>query len=59
MNQKRIAVLMTVHNRKDKTVTCLRHLFNVPRVFLTIEVYLTDDACTDGTVAAVKNEYPS
>lgn len=58
MNQKRIAVLMTVHNRKDKTVTCLRHLFNVPRVFLTIEVYLTDDACTDGTVAAVKNEYP-
>lgn len=50
-----IAVLMTCHNRRDKTLNCLDALFksnSVPDV--AIEVFLVDDGSTDGTSNAVK-----
>lgn len=54
-----IAVLLTVFNRKDKTLKCLQHLFNqLPIEGYSIDVYLTDDGCTDGTPEAVKEQYP-
>ncbi|AYQ31763.1 glycosyltransferase family 2 protein [Runella sp. SP2] len=57
---KTIAVLITVHNRKNKTLQCLTHLFDQQAVEgYQLEVYLTDDGCTDGTVQAVTNQYPS
>ena len=52
----RIAVLMTVHNRKAKTVRCLQSLQDtwLPcREQFGVEVFLTDDGCTDGTADAV------
>mgnify|MGYP003616443677 CR=1 FL=1 len=56
----RFAVLMTCFNRKEKTINCLNNLFNcffgVPHDF---DVYLVDDASTDGTVAAVRSKFPS
>lgn len=54
-----IAVLLTVHNRKEKTLHCLQDLFTqeIPKGF-QIDVYLTDDGCTDGTPKAVKMQYP-
>lgn len=57
--QKHIAVLITCHNRKDKTLVCLDSLFNcvVPQDLL-IEVFLVDDGSTDGTRNAVKQNYP-
>lgn len=57
---KYIAVLITVHNRKEKTLECLDHLFAQQDINgYKIEVYLTDDGCTDGTVHAVTNQYSS
>lgn len=50
-----IAVILTCHNRKEKTLACLRSLYKISSYF---KIYLTDDACTDGTSTAIKNEFP-
>lgn len=56
---KTIAVLLTVHNRKAKTLSCLNSLFNAERPKgVQIEVYLTNDGCTDGTPEVVKEQFP-
>ena len=56
---KKIAVLLTVHNRKEKTLLCLNELFSqqIPKEY-SFEVYLTDDDCTDGTPEAIKANFP-
>lgn len=56
---KKIAVLLTVHNRKEKTLNCLHNLFSqiIPSDFV-VDVYMTDDGCTDGTVKSVSCKYP-
>lgn len=58
--EKLIAVLLTVHNRKAKTLSCLKELYNqvLPNGF-SFDVYLTDDGCTDGTPEEVVNIYPT
>lgn len=53
----RIAVLLTCHNRKDKTRNCLKSLFSV-RMEHQCDVFLTDDGSTDGTSEMIKNEFP-
>ena len=54
------AVLLTVFNRKDKTLQCLSQLFDqLPVEDIQIDVFLTDDGCTDGTAEAVENLFPS
>lgn len=55
----KIAVLLTCHNRREKTLRCLHSLFkmSIPNAYL-IEVFLVDDGSTDGTSQAVKNLYP-
>lgn len=55
-----IAALLTVYNRKEKTLACLRELFaqNIPDNYI-LNVYLTDDGCTDGTPEAIAIEFPS
>lgn len=55
----RIAVLMTVHNRREKTMRALDNL-NAQKLpeGLELTVFLTDDGCIDGTAEAVKREYP-
>lgn len=56
---KSIAVLLTVFNRKDKTIQCLGQLYSqLPIDNYAVDVYLTDDGCTDGTPEAVKAEFP-
>ena len=58
----KIAVLMTVYNRKEKTLRCLDSLRDTLQAFegpVSVSVFLTDDGCTDGTAAAVcEQEYP-
>ena len=56
---KKIAVLLTVHNRKQKTLECLRNLYSqqITKDYV-FDVYLTDDGCTDGTSEAVSQEFP-
>lgn len=55
-----IAVIMTVHNRKEKTMRCLENLAKqeMPDRY-SYEVWLTDDGCSDGTREAVTNAYPT
>lgn len=54
-----IAVLITVHNRCQQTLSCLRELFkqSLPDGY-ALEVFLTDDGCTDGTPQVVREHYP-
>lgn len=55
-----IAVLLTCHNRREKTLGCLASLFRqgAPKGNI-LQVYLVDDGSTDGTAAAVRSKYPS
>ena len=56
---KTIAALLTVHNRKEQTLKCLQNISKVslPKDVL-LDIYLTDDGCTDGTPEAVVEKYP-
>ena len=59
MKDKRVAVLLTCHNRKAKTLDCLASFYRA--VFpagYTFDIFLTDDGSTDGTKDAVKKLYP-
>lgn len=59
MMKQSIAVLLTVHNRKAKTLKCLQRLYaQLPLDGFLVDVYLTDDGCTDGTPEAVKQQFP-
>jgi GT2 family glycosyltransferase len=55
-----IAVLMACFNRRDTTLSCLGSLFRqeLPGDIL-LEVFLVDDASTDGTSMSVKQNFPS
>ena len=65
-NPLKIAILLTVFNRREKTISCLRHLFSAVEYYhsdeqhqpLSLEVFLTDDGCTDGTSKAVRQAFP-
>lgn len=54
---RKIAILITCYNRKEKTIKCIESLH---RTYLEcdcrleIVVYLTDDGCTDGTADAIR-----
>lgn len=54
-----IAILITCHNRKIKTLDCLSTLYGQSLPICTeLSCYLVDDGSTDGTVQAVKKNYP-
>ena len=54
MSQPRIAVLMSCHNRRDTTLTCLTAIYaqDIP-----CDIYLVDDGSSDGTSEAVRASY--
>lgn len=57
---QRLAVLLTCYNRKEKTLDCLQKLFDQRRLESTeLAVYLVDDGSTDGTTAAIQEQYPT
>jgi GT2 family glycosyltransferase len=55
-----IAVLLTCHNRREKTIACLESLFvnPLPKQY-HLDVFLVDDGSTDGTGDMVKERFPS
>ncbi|MEO9513938.1 MAG: glycosyltransferase family 2 protein [Flavobacteriaceae bacterium] len=57
---RKIAALLTCHNRKEKTLRCLEHLYTAKgsQENILLSVYLTDDGSTDGTYDAVSKEFP-
>ncbi|MEO6327573.1 MAG: glycosyltransferase family 2 protein [Ginsengibacter sp.] len=60
MDKKSIAVLITSHNRRDKTLTCVEKLFLQEGIDIEfgIKVFLVDDGSTDGTAEAVAKRFP-
>ncbi|MER3492837.1 MAG: glycosyltransferase family 2 protein [Mastigocladus sp. ERB_26_2] len=59
MDCVKLAVLITCYNRRDKTLTCLQALCQQNQQNVTVDVYLVDDGCSDGTADAVKQNYPA
>ncbi|NLX67613.1 MAG: glycosyltransferase family 2 protein, partial [Bacteroidales bacterium] len=59
MKNQRVAVLLTCHNRKAKTLDCLASFYRAvfPSEY-TFDIFLTDDGSTDGTGEALKKLYP-
>lgn len=56
---KKIAILLTVHNRKEKTISCLENIYSQDlNTNYNVSVFLTDDGCTDGTVEIVSKKFP-
>ena len=54
-----LAVLITCHNRRAKTIKCLKALFNqVDNNNIRIKVFLVDDGSTDKTSKEVTNLFP-
>lgn len=59
MKTQKIAILMTVHNRKEKTLCCMDRIYKLDVPDETqMDVFVTDDGCTDGTAEAIKLQYP-
>lgn len=59
MNQARLAILMTCFNRRDTTLRALRALaLQQGLEGIQIDVFLVDDGSTDGTAAAIAQEFP-
>lgn len=50
-----IAIVMTCHNRRDITVSCLQTLYKQQ---VNFQVYLVDDGSGDGTSETVKQNFP-
>jgi GT2 family glycosyltransferase len=59
---KRVAVLLTVFNRREVTLTGLRSLYRAIDTLgegYAFDVYMTDDGSKDGTKEAVEKEFPN
>ena len=56
-----IAVLITCHNRKFKTLECLYNLYTQQGIFteFNLDVFLVDDASSDGTSEEVRKLFPT
>lgn len=57
----KIAILLTVFNRKLKTIECLKKLNKSIEILnenCRVEIFLTDDGSTDGTYEAIKSQFP-
>lgn len=56
---KSIAVLLTCHNRIDKTLACLYSFYNAIHPYnFSFEIFLVDDGSTDETSQAIKEKFP-
>lgn len=57
---KQIAVLLTCHNRKAKTLQCLQSFYNASKDQDTLfDIYLVDDGSTDGTSEEITKKFPN
>jgi len=55
-----LAILLTCHNRKVKTLACLKSIYGQEDITEThFEIYLVDDNSSDGTAETVRSEYPT
>ena len=55
----KVAILITAHNRRKKTLNCLEQIDRqIIPLRCKIQVYLVEDGCTDGTTEAVSMFFP-
>lgn len=56
----KIAVLITCHNRKLKTLQCLNNLYAQQgiSILFKFDVFIVDDGCTDNTATEIRNQLP-
>jgi GT2 family glycosyltransferase len=57
----RLAALLTCHNRREQTLRCLASLATAKTAALarvTVDAFLVDDGCSDGTAGAVRSQFP-
>jgi GT2 family glycosyltransferase len=57
----RLAALLTCHNRREQTLRCLGSLAaakTAASARVTVDAFLVDDGCSDGTAAAVRTQFP-
>jgi GT2 family glycosyltransferase len=56
---KQIAILITCFNRKDKTLSCLKSIYEQEDIDkYQVEVFIVDGGSKDGTIEAVNEQYP-
>ncbi len=57
----RISALLACHNRREKTLTCLRNLYGQSGLGerFSLSSFLVDDGSTDGTAEAVTRDFPN
>jgi len=59
MQNKHIAVIITCHNRCERTIACLKSLYNCRLPEMNqIDVFLVDDGSSDGTKELVNKKFP-
>lgn len=58
---EKIAILLTVYNRVEKTIKCLTSLLNsgYKNHNLSLDIFLTDDGSTDNSANILKQEFPN
>lgn len=54
----RVAAVLTVFNRRETTLACLRSIRDQGGHDARVDVFVCDDASTDGTAAAVAEAFP-
>jgi len=54
--QMKVSVAILNWNRKDNTLDCLKHVYDL--TYPLYQVIVVDNASTDGSVEAVREEYP-
>lgn len=59
---RKIAVLLTCHNRKEKTTNCLTSLYSaidLSNYGIKFDIFLVDDGSTDGTYEEINKNFPA
>lgn len=57
---KRLAILLTVFNRKEKTLHCLENINKCSKpADIALDIFITNDGCTDGTSDAIRDRFPT
>jgi GT2 family glycosyltransferase len=54
----RVAAVMTAFNRRDLTLGCVESLTKQSTTEATLDIFVTDDASSDGTAAALRSQFP-